>query len=116
MPTKTWKAIERRIATVFGCKRQRLSGSSGRDDETASDTTHKTLFLEIKYRESHAVRTLYEKTAKLALREGKVPVVILVDKGKPGFLVCVYSEGVRHVASEMIEAQIKAGQHCEGDE
>lgn len=107
-PTKTWKAIERKIAAVFGCRRQRLSGSSGRDDETASDTTHPDLFIEIKYREKHAVRTLYDATAKLAAKEGKTPVVVLVDKGRQGFIVCLNCEDVRDVARALNVAELEA--------
>lgn len=94
----TWKAAERRVAAFFGTLRQRLSGSSGRADETASDTKHPRLFIEVKYRQSHSVRTLFDATAKIAKKENKLPIVALVDKGKDGFLVVVRYEHLIAVA------------------
>ena len=101
----TWKAAERRVATLFGTLRQRLSGSSGRADETAADTKHPRLFIEVKYRDSHAVRGLYDKTAKLAKKEGKLPLVALVDKGKPGFIICLHVDHLPAIASEVAHCQ-----------
>ena len=46
----TWKHRERDAAAVFGAKRQPLSGSSGRDDLTRSDSLHKKLFIETKFK------------------------------------------------------------------
>lgn len=86
---------------MFGTLRQRLSGSSGRADETAADTKHPRLFIEIKYRESHAVRTLFDATAILATKEGKLPLVALVDKRKPGFLLCMHIDHLPAVAAEV---------------
>jgi len=97
----TWKAAERRVAAMFGTLRQRLSGSSGRADETAADAKHPRLFIEIKYRESHAVRTLYDDTAEKAKHEGKLPLVALVDKRKPGFLICLHIDHLSAVAAEV---------------
>src|SRR5258708_5882123 len=88
----TWKQRERDVADIFGCKRQPCSGSSGRSDQTRSDSTHPTLFLETKLREKHATRTLFDQTKVLATREGKIPVVCLADKGRPGLLVCIHSD------------------------
>ena len=46
----TWKRRERDAARLFGARRQVLSGSSGREDVTGSDTTHERLFIETKLR------------------------------------------------------------------
>jgi hypothetical protein len=88
----TWKSRERQAAALFGAKRQRCSGSSGRDDETCSDSTHPTLFIESKLRARHAVRSLWEATAKLAKKEGKTPVLALYDKGKRGSLLVIHQD------------------------
>jgi len=104
-PTKTWKSKERQIAKYFGCLRQRLSGSSGRDDETASDSTHATLFLEVKYRAKHATRELHDATRKKADKEGKLPVVCLASKGKAGFLVCFHSDDLETVLAEILASK-----------
>jgi hypothetical protein len=101
----TWKAAERKVAALFGTLRQRLSGSSGRADETAADTKHPRLFIEVKYRESHAVRTLFDATAKLAKKEGKLPLVALVDKRKPGFILCLHIDDLAAVAAEVVRCQ-----------
>lgn len=100
----TWKNAERRVGALFGTLRQRLSGSSGRADESASDTKHASLFIEVKYRETHAVRTLFEATKSLAKKEGKTPVIALVDKGKPGFLICVHCDDMGEVYSHYVAA------------
>lgn len=101
----TWKAAERRVAALFGTLRQRLSGSSGRADETAADTKHPRLFIEVKYRESHAVRTLFDATLAHARKEGKLPVVALVDKRKPGFLLCLHIDDLAAVAAEIVRCE-----------
>ena len=97
----TWNSAERRAASLFGARRQPLSGSSGRDDITRSDTNHPRLFVEAKYRERHSVRTLYDATKALALKEGKIPVLALIDKGRHGFLICVHSNELSAVAAEI---------------
>ncbi|WP_435005126.1 hypothetical protein P12x_003019 [Tundrisphaera lichenicola] len=97
---RTWQKSEGRAAAIFGALRQVLSGSSGRDDNTASDSTHTTLFIESKYRDKHAVRTLHDATRILARKEGKIPVVTLFDKGRSGFLVCIHSDDLAAVVAE----------------
>jgi hypothetical protein len=101
----TWKAAERRVAAMFGTLRQRLSGSSGRDDETAADTKHPRLFIEVKYRAKHAARSLFDETANLAKKERKTPVVVLVDKGRPGFLLCLHINDLSFIASQLAKIE-----------
>jgi hypothetical protein len=101
---RTWKKAEGRVAALFDARRQVLSGSSGRDDATRSDTTHPRLFIEAKYRERHAVRSLFDATKALARKEGKTPVVALVDKGRPGCLVCVHCDDLPAIAAEFTRA------------
>jgi hypothetical protein len=97
----TWKAAERRVAETFGTKRQRCSGSSGREDETRSDSVHPRLYIEAKLRERHSTRTLYDETRKLAVKEKKLPVLALFDKHRPGFLVVIHSDDMRRFALEI---------------
>lgn len=96
----TWKATERRAAGLFGALRQRCSGSSGRADESRSDSTHPTLFIETKLRASCAIRNLFDKTAGLAKKEKKVPVLMLAAKFRPGFLVVVHSDDLAEFYSK----------------
>ena len=104
--SRTWKKAEGRVAALFGARRPPLSGSSGRDDTTCSDSTHPRLFIEVKYRERHTVRTLYDKTKILAKKEGKIPVLALIDKNRPGFLICVHSDDLP-AAAEFLPAAIE---------
>jgi len=100
----TWKKRESAAAGLFGAKRQPLSGSSGRDDRTRSDSTHPGLFIETKLRQRHAVRALFVKTKLLAHLEHKVPVLALATKGMPGFLLVVDSEDLPKLVLEFLKA------------
>lgn len=97
----SWKRRERRAARLFGAERQPCSGSSGRPDQTRSDSTSERLFIETKLRASSAVRTLWEKTAEFAKRECKTPVLVLYDKGKQGGLVICHERDLATVAAEL---------------
>ncbi len=100
-----WKRLERALARAFGAERNRLSGSSGRADQSRSDSTHPRLFLECKHtKKESAVGTLYKKTAKLAKIEEKIPVIGLRADGEPILVVCALNDLLR-IAEEMKEAQ-----------
>jgi len=103
----TWKQRERQAAALFGARRQVLSGSAGRDDRSRSDSTHERLFLETKLRASHAAVALYDDTKVLARKEGKVPVVILAQKGRPGVVLVIAPEDLQAVAYEYAVAREK---------
>ena len=96
----TWQRREREAARLFGAARQPGSGSGGFPDRTRSDSTHDRLYIETKLRASSSARSLWEKTAALALREGKTPVVMLYAKGKTGGLVMVHEMHLAAVAAE----------------
>jgi hypothetical protein len=97
----TWQRREREAARLFGAERQPGSGSGGFPDRTRSDSTHDRLYIETKLRASSSARTLWEKTATLAGREGKTPVVVLYAKGKAGGLVVVHEMHLAAVAAEL---------------
>jgi hypothetical protein len=86
-----WKGRERQAAALFGARRQVLSGSAGRSDRPASDSTHERNFLEIKLRKIHAVRTLLDAVRDSARHEGKIPVLGLASKDRAGLLLVVDS-------------------------
>jgi hypothetical protein len=76
----TWKARERVIARQFGAERQVCSGGMGRADQTRSDSTHPTLFIETKLRARCPVLTWYrdvERVARTGL--GRTPILALTD-------------------------------------
>jgi hypothetical protein len=105
---KSWKRREADAAEIFGAKRQPLSGSSGRADLTASDTTHGALFIEVKVQAASAVRTLWEKTRGRARAEGKMPVLMLYAKNKPGGLVVCHAADLAKVAAELAGPEAEA--------
>ena len=74
----TWKRAERMIANFFGTERTPLSG--GCSKHTRSDTLHKKLFIEVKYRIRHTVITLMEKIEIFAKAEDKIPILVLKTK------------------------------------
>jgi hypothetical protein len=96
---------------LFGCNRQVGSGSAGRPDLTASDSTHPTLFIESKLRDRHTARTLHDATKRLAAREGKTPVLALFDKNRPGCLVVIHSDDLATVLAEFAAALDDAGRN-----
>jgi len=105
-----WKARERQAAALFGARRQRCSGSSGRDDCSRSDSTHPTLFLETKLRASHAAVALFDETRALARKEGKTPVVALAQKNRPGVLLVLDPADLEVIAGEYRAGRAPAGQ------
>lgn len=87
MADKHWKAIERRIASFFGAKRTPLSGSNS--GHTESDTLHKYLYLEIKARKKIPFLKTFKESHIKAVNEGKVPAIVMVEKGsKIPLLIC----------------------------
>ncbi len=100
----TWKRREREAARLFGAERQPGSGSCGDPSRSRSDSTHERLYIETKLRASSAVRTLWEKTAALARREAKVPVLMLYAKGKVGALVVCHEMHLAAIAVELATA------------
>jgi hypothetical protein len=96
----TWKRFESASAARFHARRNVLSGSAGRADRDPSDSTHERLHIEAKYRAKHAVFGTWDR-AKKAARNGKIPVVCLKEKNRPGFLVCVHINDLAAVATEL---------------
>ena len=86
----TWKAGERRVAKFFGTLRTSLSG--GNSKITRSDTRHDSLFVEVKHRKVHGIRTLHDEVKKQAEAESKVPVIALLDLNRKGFLIVIHSD------------------------
>jgi hypothetical protein len=105
--SRTWKRAEERVAATFGARRQPLSGASGRDDLTASDSTHPRLFIESKYRARHAIRSVFDRTKALAQKESKAPLLVLTDKRRPGCLLCLFADDLPVVLAEFAAGNIK---------
>lgn len=75
---KAWKAVERRVARLFGTRRTPLSG--GNDSRTRSDTLSPDIFIEVKHRKKHSAASLWYEVDKLAKKEGKITLVVLAEK------------------------------------
>jgi len=95
----TWKAFEREAASFFGSERTPLSG--GNSKITRSDSLHKRLFIESKYRKKHSAIALWYKTKCLANAEGKIPVVCLREKGRKGFWLVIHCEDLKEIACQL---------------
>lgn len=109
MADKAWKARERKAAARIGALRNIGSGSMGRADRSASDSTHETIFLEVKLRQKHAAVQLWRKTAKLAKKEKKTPIVALCESGMPGAWYVVREDHVRELADVIDAAKAASG-------
>jgi hypothetical protein len=108
------KARERQVAAFFGTTRTPLSGGNSR--HTASDTLHARLFIEVKERapDAHGFTAglfrLVDATEELADAEGKIPVLAIAEKGRPGFLVVCYVDDLATVAAELAAGAEKCRQ------
>jgi hypothetical protein len=91
---------------MFGCKRNILSGSCGRDDKTASDTDHPRLFIEIKhFARKWAFIAIYDKAAKLAKKENKLPMLVLGSKNVRGGYVVIHTSYLVEFANIILESK-----------
>jgi len=104
---KTWKQVERRCASLFGCERKALSG--GNSGGSRSDTTHDRLYIEVKHRKRWAIWSLYEDTKDKAVKEGRIPVCVLDQHRKHGCLVCVHSNDLFDFAAEVLLGDVDRG-------
>ncbi|MCK5293660.1 MAG: hypothetical protein KAJ49_03335 [Arcobacteraceae bacterium] len=99
MTDKTWKQIERRVAEFFGTIRTPLSSSHSR--HTQSDTLHKELFIEIKYRKKIPFLTTFKDTIKKAKEETKTPLVVFVEKGSQTPILMCNLKDIRKIAQKI---------------
>ena len=99
---KSWKLLERKIAKMFGTERTPLSGGNSRI--TRSDTLSKDFFIECKLRKNPAVWNLYERTEKLAKKEGKIPIVVIKKKNKQGELFIISDKYFKRFIEKIKEA------------
>ena len=109
MADKRWKQIERLGAAIYGEQRVALSGGNNRQANTRSDTTAnslgKWLFIEQKYgKDWLTFRRLWKGTSKLAMAEGKEPVLLLYPRHGP-FLAVISAE--RHAALERLYLELR---------
>lgn len=90
----TWKAAEKSVGEFHNPVDGRRTPLSGiNSGHTHADCMGvEGIFIEVKYRKSFALWTLYMKTKNLARKECKVPVVAIREKGKSGFIDLIHSD------------------------
>lgn len=76
---KAWKALERTAATKIGGEREHFA---------ALDVSHPRLAIECKHRKSLGVWTWF-RTLEKKTPAGKLPVLVLKEKGRHGELAVV---------------------------
>lgn len=71
---------------------------------TTGDVIHPRVYLEVKYRASHAVCTLANGVRVKAKKERKLAVTVLQEKGAKSRLWCVDERDLYDFACEILEA------------
>lgn len=89
-----WKGSEREVAKVFGSTRAPVS-----NNVTHADIFHDSCYIEVKKRKRFYIWELFEDTKIKAIKEHKIPVVAIKEKGKKGFLLIVSPDNIKEVAS-----------------
>ncbi|MEM3408381.1 MAG: hypothetical protein QXP36_00230 [Conexivisphaerales archaeon] len=87
---KSWKNLERKIAKIRNTTRTPLSGINSKI--TGSDIIDEKFFVECKLRKSSSIWHLYDKTKQNAVKEKKVPIVVVKQKHKKGELYVIHSD------------------------
>ena len=93
MPDKTWKAFERAVASYFGCRR-----TGPMQEKNANDINHPNIHCQCKYSKRHAIVGVWD--AAKAVSKGKIPIVAVKVKGRPGFWLLVHSGDLQAVANQ----------------
>jgi hypothetical protein len=91
-----WKETEREVAKAFGTTRAPVCNNL-----THSDTFSDVLYIEVKKRKRFWIWGLFEDTKKKALKEKKVPVVAIKQKGRKGFLILIRPEDIKCIAENL---------------
>jgi len=102
----TWKKFERKVAKALGGQRTPLSGSLSR--HTSGDVIHPIFYIECKYRADirgfNALRVFKEEVEPKAKAEGKIPLLVVKEKGKKGELVVLrFEDFVKLVGGSRVE-------------
>jgi hypothetical protein len=79
----TWKALERKVARLLGGTRNPLSGSNSGQ---SGDVRHPDFEIECKLGERLAIFPWFTKNAATARSSGKMPLLVVKEKGKHGEL------------------------------
>jgi len=114
MHRRTWKKSEQKLAEMFGSRRTPLSGINS--CHTSSDTLNEKIFIEHKLRKKMPFKQLMEKTERLAEKEGKIPLIVVREKGSPRWMAFMNLKDIPAIAKEMEVGDMKAGRKKYDDE
>lgn len=92
---KVWKAFERKVAVWFGCRR---TGPMQGPDE--NDINHPHLHVQCKYSKRHAIVGIWDAARRQTEKSGKIPVVALGVKGRPGFWLLIKDSDLGAVSNQ----------------
>lgn len=91
-----WKQLERDAAKVFGGKRAPIH-----NNVTKADVLHDSLYIECKKRKRFWVWGLFEDTKSKAAKENKIPIVVIKQKNKKGFLILIRPEDIEEISKSI---------------
>jgi hypothetical protein len=97
MSDKSWKRLERKAASLLHGKRIPGSGSGA----IKGDVLHPSFQIECKYRKQFAIASWFEKLEQEAIKEEKIPLLILKQKGKHGELAVLELRDFSKILKEM---------------
>ena len=84
MPNKTWKSVERRVASMLGGERVKLSGiNSG---YSSGDVLDPNYLIEVKTKKQSSLHRLFSKVEKEAKAEQKTPLLVMHQKNTSKYL------------------------------
>lgn len=114
MADKPWKVAERKAADMIGGIRQGPRTQAG-SKMTTGDVIHPRVYVEVKYRASHAVCSLARGVREKANKERKIAVTVLQEKGAKTRLWCVDERDLYQFACEILEAEtLEDGEVADG--
>lgn len=103
MADKAWKAEERRVASLLGGHRNRMSGAV--DQLTAGDVIHDVFYVEVRTRASLAVVTWFKEARANAIKEGKIPLLALKQKHDKTRYYVFREQDAEEVAAELLRTK-----------
>ena len=91
---RAWQKLEQRVCAKFGGRRTPLSGSNSQHGTAADciETAFPWMYIEIKLRACFLHHTIFKAAAKLAKKEGKMPLLVTHVKNEESELVTLRIE------------------------
>ena len=100
MGDTNWKRFERTVAKFFGVTRK-----GPMQERDANDIRHPHMHVQCKHSKRHAVINIWDKAKAKTVNNGKIPVVALGVKGRPGFWLLCHSSDLTAIANQRKETK-----------